>query len=55
MPSLDVKSLRFMGMDEFRVLTAVEMGMNNHELGPTSLIGSISGSMHHSPALVQRL
>ena len=32
-----------MSSDEFRVLTAVEMGMKNHELVPTSLIESISG------------
>ena len=32
-----------MSSDEFRVLTAVEMGMKNHELVPTPLIESISG------------
>jgi len=43
MPNLDVKALRYMGADEFRVLTAVEMGMKNHEVVPTALIESISG------------
>jgi RIO kinase 2 len=43
MPNLNVKNLRYMGHDEFRVLTAVEMGMKNHELVPTPLIESISG------------
>lgn len=43
MPNLDVKSLSFMGADEFRVLTAVEMGMKNHEIVPTQLVCSISG------------
>ena len=39
----EVKALRYMGHDEFRVLTAVEMGMKNHELVPTPLVESISG------------
>lgn len=43
MPNLDVKVLRYMGNDEFRVLTAVEMGMKNHEIVPSSLIEAISG------------
>ena len=42
MPNLDVKALRYMSQDEFRVLTACEMGMKNHELVPTSLVVSIS-------------
>ncbi len=32
-----------MSVDEFRVLTAVEMGMKNHEYVPTPLVESISG------------
>lgn len=43
MPNLDVKVLRYMSNEEFRVLTAVEMGMKNHEIVPSSLIESISG------------
>jgi RIO kinase 2 len=30
---LDLTALRYMGKEEFRVLTAVEMGMKNHEVG----------------------
>ena len=36
--NLDVKVLRFMTADEFRVLMAAEMGMKNHEIVPTALI-----------------
>lgn len=43
MPNLDVKVLRYMSSDEFRVLTACEMGMKNHEVVPSALIESISG------------
>jgi RIO kinase 2 len=43
MVNLDAKALRFMSADEIRVLTGVEMGMKNHEVVPTALIGSISG------------
>lgn len=40
---LDVTLLRYLTKDDFRVLTAVEMGMKNHELVPKSLVYSISG------------
>jgi RIO kinase 2 len=47
---LDAKLLRYLSNDDFRVLTAVEMGSRNHEIVPTSLIASIaqlkSGSIH---------
>ncbi|KAJ3217409.1 Serine/threonine-protein kinase RIO2 [Dinochytrium kinnereticum] len=39
---LDVKLLRYMSHDEFRVLTATEMGSRNHEVVPTTLITSIA-------------
>ncbi|KAI8850262.1 RIO1-domain-containing protein [Chytridium lagenaria] len=39
---LDVKLLRYMSQDEFRVLTATEMGSRNHEVVPSSLIASIA-------------
>ncbi|KAI9019171.1 RIO1 family-domain-containing protein [Phycomyces nitens] len=39
---LDAKALRYMSSDEFRVLTAVEMGSKNHEVVPTSLIAQIA-------------
>eukprot|EP01006_Ploeotia_vitrea_P049282 TRINITY_DN67325_c0_g1_i1.p1 TRINITY_DN67325_c0_g1~~TRINITY_DN67325_c0_g1_i1.p1 ORF type:complete len:522 (-),score=265.74 TRINITY_DN67325_c0_g1_i1:46-1503(-) len=40
---LDVSVLRYMSKEEFRVLTAVEMGMRNHGLVPTPLIANIAG------------
>ncbi|KZT30452.1 RIO1-domain-containing protein [Neolentinus lepideus HHB14362 ss-1] len=40
---LDATDLRYVTSDEFRVLTAVEMGSKNHEVVPTSLIAQISG------------
>ena len=43
MVKLDLQYLRYMSKDEFRVLTAVEMGMRNHEVVPTSLIDRIAG------------
>ena len=43
MVKLDAKVLRYMTRDEFRVLTAVEMGMKNHDLVPTTLIARICG------------
>eukprot|EP00793_Prasinoderma_coloniale_P002380 PRCOL_00001861-RA len=39
---LDANVLRYLGRDEFRVLTAVEMGMRNHELVPAELVSSIA-------------
>ncbi|KXS13670.1 RIO1-domain-containing protein [Gonapodya prolifera JEL478] len=43
---LDVKRLRYLSSEEFRVLTAVEMGSRNHEVVPTSLISSIAQLRH---------
>ncbi|TFY83594.1 hypothetical protein EWM64_g426 [Hericium alpestre] len=40
---LDATDLRYVTSDEFRVLTAVEMGSKNHEVVPTVLIVQISG------------
>ncbi|KAF5355990.1 hypothetical protein D9756_003821 [Leucocoprinus leucothites] len=40
---LDATDLRYISSDEFRVLTAVEMGSKNHEVVPTPLIAQISG------------
>ncbi|KAH6599920.1 hypothetical protein BASA50_002694 [Batrachochytrium salamandrivorans] len=39
---LDAKLLRYMSADDFRVLTATEMGTRNHEVVPTSLIANIA-------------
>ncbi|KZT40090.1 RIO1-domain-containing protein [Sistotremastrum suecicum HHB10207 ss-3] len=40
---LDVNDIRYITSEEFRVLTAVEMGSKNHEVVPSSLITQISG------------
>lgn len=42
----DPTALRYLSDDDFRVLTAVEMGMRNHELVPVPLISTISGLRH---------
>ena len=39
---LDVSALRYLSGDEFRTLTAVEMGMKNHEIVPANLVDSIA-------------
>lgn len=44
---LDATDLRYVSNQEFRVLTAVEMGSKNHEVVPSSLAAQISG-LHHS-------
>ncbi|CAA6660259.1 unnamed protein product [Spirodela intermedia] len=43
---LDVDALRYLSKDDFRVLTAVEMGMRNHEIVPSELIDRIAGLKH---------
>ncbi|KAH6917321.1 atypical/RIO/RIO2 protein kinase [Coprinopsis sp. MPI-PUGE-AT-0042] len=40
---LDATDLRYITSEEFRVLTAVEMGSKNHEVVPLNLIVQISG------------
>mmetsp|Transcript_14352 Transcript_14352/g.46840 ORF Transcript_14352/g.46840 Transcript_14352/m.46840 type:complete len:287 (-) Transcript_14352:264-1124(-) len=42
MGKLDVNVMRHMSKDDFRVLTAVEMGMKNHHAVPVALVGSIA-------------
>ncbi|KAF2467630.1 RIO1-domain-containing protein [Lindgomyces ingoldianus] len=39
---LDVKNIRYLTSDDWRVLTAVEMGSRNHEIVPTPLIAQIA-------------
>lgn len=39
---LDLSALRYLTPDDFRVLTAIEMGMRNHEVVPVELIESIA-------------
>ncbi|KAG2728332.1 hypothetical protein I3843_01G196100 [Carya illinoinensis] len=43
---LDVNALRYLSKDDFRVLTAVEMGMRNHEIVPTELVARIASLKH---------
>ncbi|XP_075474366.1 serine/threonine-protein kinase rio2 isoform X1 [Primulina tabacum] len=43
---LDVNALRYLSKDDFRVLTAVEMGMRNHEIVPSELIDRIASLKH---------
>uniref|UniRef100_A0A7R9U5G7 Serine/threonine-protein kinase RIO2 n=1 Tax=Pinguiococcus pyrenoidosus TaxID=172671 RepID=A0A7R9U5G7_9STRA len=40
--SLDVSMMRHLSQDEFRVLTAVEMGMRNHAFVPLPLLSSLA-------------
>jgi len=46
MGKLDVTKLRYLTREDFRVLTAVEMGMKNHEIVPGVLIASIASLRH---------
>jgi len=46
MGKLNVSMLRYLTKEDFRVLTAVEMGMKNHELVPGALIASIACLRH---------
>ncbi|XP_021906797.1 serine/threonine-protein kinase rio2 [Carica papaya] len=43
---LTVDVLRYLSKDDFRVLTAVEMGMRNHELVPSELVERIASLKH---------
>lgn len=43
---LDVNCMRYLSKDDYRVLTAVEMGMRNHEMVPVPLITSIAKLRH---------
>ncbi|CEI40229.1 Serine/threonine-protein kinase rio2 [Fusarium venenatum] len=51
---LDTKAMRYLTNEDWRVLTAAEMGSKNHELVPTSLIEKLArlrggaGSVHRS-------
>lgn len=45
---LQADVLRYMSKAEFRVLTAVEMGMKNHEFVSSLLIEQIAGLRRHS-------
>jgi len=43
MGKLNVSMLRYLTKEDYRVLTAVEMGMKNHELVPAGLVAGIAG------------
>ncbi|KAK3030895.1 hypothetical protein RJ639_037245 [Escallonia herrerae] len=43
---LDVNVLRYLSKEDFRCLTAVEMGMRNHEIVPAELIARIASLKH---------
>ncbi|PBP17406.1 serine/threonine protein kinase RIO2 [Diplocarpon rosae] len=40
---LDTKHMRYLTVEDWKTLTAVETGSKNHEVVPTALIGQISG------------
>ncbi|KAJ1208510.1 hypothetical protein NDU88_003895 [Pleurodeles waltl] len=46
MGKLNVVMLRYLSREQFRVLTAIEMGMKNHEIVPASLTASIASLKH---------
>ncbi|GLV40775.1 RIO kinase 2 [Carabus blaptoides fortunei] len=46
MGKLNVTVLRYLTRDDFRVLTAIEMGMKNHELVPGALTASLANLQH---------
>ena len=43
---LDASCMRYLTKDDYRVLTAVEMGMRNHDIVPIPLIASIAKLRH---------
>ena len=55
MVKIDSNRFRYLSSDDFRVLTAIEMGMKNHELVPTPLIERIAGLRHGGTAKVLSL
>ena len=50
MGKLDVQVMRHLSKDDYRVLTAVELGMRNHHAVPVPLIISIAGLRHGGTA-----
>nr|CAG4640780.1 EOG090X04DJ [Eulimnadia texana] len=46
MGKLNVTVLRYLSREDFRVLTAIEMGMKNHELVPGILVANIANLRH---------
>ncbi|KAK9751977.1 Rio2, N-terminal [Popillia japonica] len=46
MGKLNVSMMRYLSSEDFRVLTAIEMGMKNHELVPGAMAASIANLKH---------
>lgn len=46
MGKLNVSLIRYLTPEDFRVLTAIEMGMKNHELVPGPMAASIANLQH---------
>lgn len=46
MGKLNVSMMRYLTHEDFRVLTAIEMGMKNHELVPGPMAASIANLQH---------
>ncbi|UJR13313.1 hypothetical protein I4U23_000331 [Adineta vaga] len=46
MGKFDVSLIRYLSQEDYRVLTAIEMGMRNHELVPLHLIAVIASLKH---------
>lgn len=46
MGKLNVAIMRYLTPEDFRVLTAIEMGMKNHELVPAAMAASIANLQH---------
>lgn len=46
MGKLNVSLMRYLTPEDFRVLTAIEMGMKNHELVPGPMAASIANLQH---------
>ncbi|CAF0923098.1 unnamed protein product, partial [Didymodactylos carnosus] len=46
MGKFDVSLIRYLSGEDYRVLTAIEMGMRNHELVPLHLIAVIASLKH---------
>eukprot|EP00768_Dysnectes_brevis_P003643 gnl/Dysnectes_brevis/2590_a3126_1196.p1 GENE.gnl/Dysnectes_brevis/2590_a3126_1196~~gnl/Dysnectes_brevis/2590_a3126_1196.p1 ORF type:complete len:394 (-),score=115.13 gnl/Dysnectes_brevis/2590_a3126_1196:38-1219(-) len=52
MPNANLDILRYLNREDFRVLTAVELGMRNHQYVPMALIVSISQLKHVNVPLI---
>lgn len=55
MVKFDAELLKYLQPSHYRVLTAIEMGMKNHELVPTELIENIAGIKNGCYKIIQKL